>query len=306
MNRSARCIFTRYALVLVLLPLFVLAQEYVEDVAGGGKVDWTQHVIRATGIGAPNPNLPMAAQRASALRVAKQDALRNVLETVKGIKLDSRTTVENAMLVSDRITTRVEGKLRGYKVVDKRYMSSGDVEVDVEVPLTGIVMDALLPKNFGGGMLMTGGRLLCPVCGQPWPEGKDVPEGVTLIRAGETGDGPSDSQLYSGLIVDAKGLDIQPAMAPRIVSEEGEEVYGTKYVSRKYAIDIGMAGYGKSINRARMNARVSDNPLIVKAVDASGPNQTDLVVSSADAVRIHNAASNMDFLKHCKVLIVLD
>ncbi len=62
----------------------------------------------------------MAAQRASALRVAKQDAARNVLETVNGIELTSETTVENAMLVSDRIQTRVKGALRGMKVVDTR------------------------------------------------------------------------------------------------------------------------------------------------------------------------------------------
>ena len=294
-------------MVVLLLPVMVLAQGYTQDVGGTGQVNWTQHVIRCTGIGAPNPNLPMAAQRASALRVARQDALRNVLETVKGIQLTSETTVENAMLVSDVITTRVEGALRGFRVVDTRYMSSGDVEVDVEVPLTGVVLDALLPENFGGGVLLTGGQLLCPVCGQPWPAGKTPPQGVKLIQSGgveqaqEAGDA-----VYTGLIIDARGLGVRPAMAPKIVNEAGEEVYGTQYVSRDYAVDIGMAGYDKDINRAMSNERVTDRPVVVKALDATGPNRSDLVISNAEATKVHNATANNPFLKYCKVMIVLD
>ena len=294
--------------LVLALPVVLLGQGYVQQVGttGNNTINWTQQVIRCTGIGAPNPNLPQAAQRASALRVAKQDALRNILETVKGINLTSETVVENAMLVSDVIRTRVEGALRGFRIVDTRYMSTGDIEVDVEVPLTGVVLDALLPQDFGGGALMTGGQLLCPVCGQPWPAGKPVPQGVTLIQTGESADQAGGGMVYTGLVVDARGLGVRPAMAPKILDDRGEEVYGSKFVSREYAVDIGMSGYEKDINRARMNERVADNPLIVKGVESSGPNKTDVVVNSADAMKIHNAAANMNFLQHCKVMIVLD
>ncbi len=293
-----------WIILILILPVLVSGQEYSQQIEQNGKVNWTRHMITCTGIGAPNPNLPMAAQRAAALRVAKQDALRNILETVKGIQLTSETTVENALLVSDVITTRVEGALRGFRVVDTRYMSSGDVEIDVEIPLTGIVMDALLPDNFGGGTLMTGGQLLCPTCGQPWPEGKSVPPGVTLIQAGSGN--ASRGGVYTGLIIDARGLGMRPAMAPKILDQDGDEVYGTRFVSREYAVDIGMVGYDKDVNQARINERVTDNPLIVKAVDASGPNKTDAVISDADAHMIHNAAANLNFLKHCKVMFILD
>ncbi len=296
-------------LVLIMaLPIFLMGQGYVQQVGTTGNVDWTQQVVRCTGIGAPNPNLPMTAQRAGALRAAKLDALRNLLETIKGLYLTSETTVENSMVSSDVVRTRVEGAIKGFRIVDTRYMSTGDVEVDVEVPLTGVIMDALLPQNFGGGVLMTGGQLLCPLCGQPWPKGKPVPPGVTLIRAGTGTENQSNatSAVYTGLIIDARGLNVRPAMAPKVLDDRGEEVYGSKYVSREYAVDIGMVGYEKDINRARLNERVADNPLIVKAIEASGPNKTDVVISSADALKIHNAAANMNFLQHCKVMFILD
>lgn len=291
---------------LIGLPVALMAQGYTQDMGGTGQVNWSQHMIRCTGIGAPNPNLPMAAQRASALRVAQLAALRNILETVKGISLTSETTVENAMLTSDRIQSRVEGALRGFRVVDTRYMSSGDVEVDVEIPLTGVVANELLPREFGGGALLTGGRLLCPVCGQPWPEGKPIPQDVNLIQTGGEGGAEALDAVFTGLIIDGRGLGVRPAMAPKVLNETGEEVYGTQFVGREYAVDIGMAGYEKDIDRAMSNERVTDRPIVIQAIEASGPSKSDLVISDADAVKIHNATANNPFLKYCKVMIILD
>jgi hypothetical protein len=268
--------------ILLLMPALVFSQAYMQDV-GTGKVDWTTQNIRATGIGAPNVNLPLPQQRAGALRAARNDALRVLIETVKGINLNSETLVENAIVTSDQIRTKVEGAIRGFRIVDTRYMSSGDVEVDVEVPLTGILSDAILPplQAFGGsGMPAAGGE-----------------------AASET---PTAGGAVSGLIVDARGLGLRPAMAPKVVDEQGNEVYGSKFVSREYAVDIGMVGYEKDINRAAKNDRVASTPMVVKGLQASGPNKTDVVVGAADAAKIQNTAVNANFRQHCKVMFVLD
>ncbi len=295
-----------WLIILILMPLLLFSQGYVQQVGPSGKVNWTSQVIKCTGIGAPNPDQSMAAQRAGALRAAKLDALRNLLETVKGININAETTVENAMITSDVIQSNVKGAVRGYQVVDTRYMSSGDVEVDVEVPLTGVIMENVLPQDFGGGILLTGEQLLCPVCGQPWPVGKPVPPGIDLVHVGGDYQEGYGGGVFTGLIIDARGLNVRPAMAPKVLDQKGDEVYGSKYVEREYAVDIGMVGYEKNIDRAAHNDRVADNPLIVKALEASGQNGTDVVVSEADAIKIHNAAANMNFLEHCKVMFILD
>jgi hypothetical protein len=239
------------------------------------------------------------------LRAAKLDALRNLLETVKGVNLNSETLVENAMVTNDQIVTKVEGAIRGFRIVDTRYMSSGDVEVDVEVPLTGILSDALLPQTFGGGVLTAVGQQFCPTCGQPWPTGKSIPPGMTLA-GGEAGFETPAGDAVSGLIVDARGLGLRPAMAPKVVDEQGNEVYGSKFVSREYAVDIGMVGYEKDVNRAAKNERVASTPMVVKGIQASGPNKTDVVIAAADVAKVQGTAENANFLQHCKVMFILD
>lgn len=292
------------SVALLILAGATVAQ--VEQAVGNyGNVDWSSQIIRATGIGAPNPNLPQAAQRASAIEAGKLGALKNLLATVQGMTLTAETTVRNYMVENSVINTRVQGILRGFIVVDIRYMSTGDVEVIVEMPIAGALSDALLPSQFGGGVIPTTGVALCPVCGQPWPTGKPVPAGVTLVQSGR-GSTPAAGGVYTGIIVDVKGLGVRPAMAPKIMDENNNEIYGSKYVSRDWAVKIGMVGYDKDVNRARTNDRVTANPLVVKGISASGANKADVVVSAADAAAIQVAAANMNFLDKCKVMFILD
>jgi hypothetical protein len=270
------CVFT------VLVFIVVAGAQVYQNIPDAGTINWQDQLIRSTGIGAPNPKVPLAAQRAGALQTAKIAALRNLLETVKGMYINSESTVENAMMVSDVINTRVEGIVRNFKVVDTRYMSTGDVEVDVEVPLSGVLADALLPS--------------------PWSTmnpGQGYPGFQALAVSPQ-------STVYTGLIVDARGAGVRPAMAPKIVDQQGNEVYGTGYVSRDYAVQIGVVGYEKDINRARTNERVTNNPIIVKAIKAGGTNSTDIVISNSDAQNILAAAQNLNFMEQCKVMVILD
>src|SRR5512143_321426 len=111
----------------------------VEIAAGSsGRVDWTSGVITAVGIGAPPAQPANAAQaRAMAERAAQVVAYRNLLEAVKGVRVDSTTTVENFMVTSDVIKTEVNGIIQGAMVMDKKYMSDGSVEVTVGMKMSG-------------------------------------------------------------------------------------------------------------------------------------------------------------------------
>jgi hypothetical protein len=95
-------------------------------------------------------------------------------------------------------------------------------------------------------------------------------------------------------------------MSPKILNEEGREVYGSAFVKREYAIQQGMAGYSKDLAAAQINPRVTNNPLTAKGLRASGSSKTDVVISNADAAAIHSAASNLSFLSNCRVMIVVD
>lgn len=273
MKRTVFCL-----LVASLLGSGAALAQYTQLTPNVGAVNWTDQVVRATGYGAANPNTPPGAQRAGALQAAKVVALRNLLEMVKGMNINSQTTVENAMVTSDVINTRVSGVVRNFTIVDTRYMSSGDIEVDVEVPLSSFYelfaeMPGVIPFGMAGSAPATGVR---------------------------------PNTVYTGLIVDARGLGARPALAPRIVDESGNEVYGSGQVSRDYAIQIGVVGYEKDLDRAAKNERVAGNPIVVKGVKASGANNADVVISDQDARSIREAGANLNFMEQCKVMVILD
>lgn len=254
-------------------------KDVVEPVGTAGRVDWSTGVITAVGIGAPPAQPANPAQaRAMAERAAQVVAYRNLLEAVKGVRVDATTLVENFMVTSDIIRTEVNGIIQGATVMDKKYMSDGSVEVTIGMKLTGALADALLPKT-----------PLTP------------PTGLTgtLTPA-------APGQVYTGLIVDARGLGARPAMAPKILNEEGKEVYGSAWVNRDYAVREGMAGYLKDPTAAMTNPRVTDRPLMVKALKVSGSARVDLVIANADAAMLHSTAQNLSFLEKCRVIILVD
>jgi len=73
----------------------------------------------------------VAQARLMAEEAAKKDGLRQILEQLKGVVITGSTTVENFMTTDDRIRARVEGIIRGARVVDTRYNEDGTVEVDM-------------------------------------------------------------------------------------------------------------------------------------------------------------------------------
>ncbi len=255
-------------------------KDVIEPTGSSGKVDWTTGVITAVGIGAPPAQPANPAQaRAMAERAAQVVAYRNLLEAVKGVRVDSTTTVENFMVTSDVIRTEVNGIIQGATVMDKKYMSDGSVEVTVGMKLTGALAETLLPK------------------------GSATPPTPPTAAPGAPA---AAGQLYTGLVVDARGLGVRPALAPKILNEDGKEVYGSAWISRDYAVREGMVGYLKDPAAAQTNPRVADKPLMVKAIKASGDARVDTVISNADAAAIQSASQNLSMLEKCRVIILVD
>ena len=71
-------------------------------------------MITAEGFGFSDANRFSEPQaRLMALRAAKIDAQRNLLEVINGVRVTAGTTVKDMMLESDIIGTRVKGMLQG-------------------------------------------------------------------------------------------------------------------------------------------------------------------------------------------------
>ena len=156
--KRAAGIFVALALVLWAGAAQAQGADAVEQL-DKGLVNWSQGFVEAVGVGAPSPKAPTpSAARLFAERAAQVDGYRNLLETVKGVRVDSETTVENFMTTSDVIRTRVEGIVRGARVIDKRYMSDGAVEVTMRMPLQGDLTGVML-EQVRGNAAATGKRV---------------------------------------------------------------------------------------------------------------------------------------------------
>lgn len=166
-------------ILLVSFSLLAGAQTFAPtdavETAGPGKINWTSGEVYATGIGAPPARPANAAQaRAMAVRAAQVVAYRNLLEVVKGVQVDSETVVENFMTKSDIIRTRVDGIVKGARIVKTDYMSDGSVEVIVAMPMQGAFMDVIVPPSFGGKSVPP--PAMKPAPQQPWaPEMRPTP-----------------------------------------------------------------------------------------------------------------------------------
>lgn len=90
-------------------------------------------IHRVTGMGAPPAGMPAARAKAMACRAAQADGYRQLAEIVKGVQVDAQTTVENFVVKSDEIRTKVDATIKGAAVVDKREMPDGSCEVDMEL-----------------------------------------------------------------------------------------------------------------------------------------------------------------------------
>jgi len=111
--------------------------------------------------------------------------------------------------------------------------------------------------------------------------------------------------VYTGLIFDAQSLTFTPSGSVKILDEDGREVYGSAYVAKDWADKQGIVSYAKSLDQAKANPRVAGNPLVIKAVRVTGPNNKDLVISNDDARRVRDLAKNLNFLDAAKVVIIV-
>lgn len=328
----------RLVIVLFVTILALSAAVFAQTSAPGdaiettssGQINWTVGEVTATGIGAP-PSMPVNAAQARAMaeRAAFVVALRNLLETVKGVRVDSETVVENFMVTSDVIKTRVSGIVRGARVLKTHYLSDGSVEVLVGMSMKGALLDTIVPETFGRPSFGETPLKITPAPQRP-PDLKPTPalpqpakpqipspapikpaeplkrsEPIAPAPLPEAGSTISfKGGKATGIVIDGRGLGLRPALLPRIVDAQGQEIYVGQVVTRTNAVEQGVAGYAKDVNAAANNFRVTDNPAIIKGLRASGAARTDVVVGQADAQMLRQLSSKGDFLQYCRVIIV--
>ncbi|MBT5224855.1 MAG: hypothetical protein HN815_07130 [Candidatus Marinimicrobia bacterium] len=268
MRKQKMSIIIKRALTIIIFNLIVFAQD----------IDWINKTITVDG-GAYGKNKLMAK------RGAETDARRNLIEALKEIRVDSRTTMRDMEVEEDIVVTEASGFIRQawiddssikYEREDEKWMCS----ISMTMPLLGEYSQVLLQAT-----------------------SKRPSEAKTPVYK-PAATPPPPKEPYTGLIVDLRGNRVVPSMIPKIVTEEGAVVYGMSIVSRQYATNMGVVGYIKKIDNPISMTRVGENPLVVKAKGTTGATPSDALVSSKDADLISSLETNL--LKECKVAFLID
>ena len=271
----------KFKLLGVLLAIILFAVSGKADAAP----DWNSNKIQVTGMGVANPALVRSPAHAAMLarRAAVADAYRQLAEVVNGVQVDAETTVEQMMLTSDIVKTRISAVIKGAIVVSEGELSGGGYSVTMEIPL------------FGGNGGLAETVIERPQTIEPFPVPAPDYRPPTDYTPPTIPDyNPpkySGAGRYTGLVVDCRGLGrINPVMSPVIKNANGEKIYGHKNLDYDRIIREGMASYARGMGEAD---RAGSNPLVVKAINLDDLNATPVLsMEDAEFVLYENSMSH--------------
>lgn len=280
--------------------------DKIESASGGtATVDWTHGVIEVVGMAPPQErvNVPAARLKAMQRRVAYADAVRLLGESIKGVNVTSETKVADFQLVSDTIELKMKQFIQGQQIVDEKLQEDGTYCVTLRAPLygqTGSVAAVVLPavqehqqaaeEHRQQEVVATGNKPEPPVDVPAKPPAPPTP-------TPERQPGP-----YTGVVVDARGFDLQRAMSPKIMKANGAEVWGTVQVDREFVLKTGIVGYAPDLERI---TRGGDNPLIIRAIGRHGSFRANPVIGDEDAALLLAENQKTKFLDQFKVVFVI-
>jgi hypothetical protein len=229
--------------------------------ARAGTVNWETRYITAKGI-VDNPSQGMAMSRRGAI----VDAQRNLLEIIKGVRINSETVVSDRM-VSEIIRTEVKGTLKNSEIVNEEW--DGNIyEVTMRVPLGKIVKIFKKPDNVG-----------------------------LSANTGTFKREIVEPRIYTGLVIDARGLDLTPAIFVNIYNESGERVCGQIHpvyrVSTRGIEDID-------------EERIGRNPLRITASGTIGSHDVDIIIDDEDVQNVIENILNTGIFSKSKVIVLID
>jgi hypothetical protein len=111
---------------------------------------------------------------------------------------------------------------------------------------------------------------------------------------------PLSTENYTGLLIDARGLPIKPVLAPSILTEKEEKIYGLGVVPTTLTAGATADYLSGELDKVKKHERIGDEPLVIKAMKVA--NENDVIISDADMKKL---ASIYELLEQQKVAILI-
>ncbi len=219
----------------------------------------------------------------------------DLLETeLYSLRYDVDKTVGDYVRAHFDVATQLSKLLHENQSMRQNYMTDGGIEYVYKLTITPDVLSLLLPTIEPVQLVVP---MLCPCCGQEWPQGIPVPADQELVPQ------ETEPTNYTGIVIDCRGFPLAPCLFPKIYNELNEEVYSVNFADVNHLLQNGLVLYTTADEYD--NTRVGSNPLRVQAMGVFGKALTDIRLSSPDARRIHASKNNIQLLKECRVAIII-
>jgi hypothetical protein len=291
-----------FPIFCMLLLVVGLCFTPMASVAGDGEINWVEGYVGAVGYGAAAKG-NMAQSRPLARRAAIADAYRNLLEIVKGVKIDSTTTVENFMVNQDLIKTQIDGVVKGGNIHKETYEAQQDGSLMATVEMRICI------SSCPGAKSLVQALNIGQNANAPYVPQKNIQE-TPLANVPPA---PKEYKIFydpnrpvTGIVVNLEGRIFERVLLPVVVAEElGDDlitVYSAKSVNPAVIRTYGTVRYVDSIEQARNNPRLGNNVMIIPASKITKEN---MIVVKGEAARLikETTAHGNDYLNDAKVII---
>ncbi len=291
--------------VTVICFLGIFAQTINTQEKKSGQINWVEGYISAVGEGTATPSGNKAKDQLRAVRAATILAQRALLETVKELKIDSQTRVENKMVQDDVISTRIEGTIRGAEIVRQNLRWEGEIPiatVELRICLSGLggcksekSMTTVLDLDQKREQTNAPGQRLNDI---------SITQETMIPKVQDVSYDPS--KPVTGVIFNLQGLSFERVILPIVITvgdgNKSFTVYSVKSVEPQVIRTFGVVRYADTIEQARQNPHLGDNAMVVPVEGVTKENMMIIGLNAARIIRETTRHGN-DYLRNAKVSI---
>ncbi|TGL62351.1 hypothetical protein [Leptospira sarikeiensis] len=214
--------------------------------------------------------------RTIAKETAKEEIQKYLYRSMENLKLDSN------LLLREKIAQD-----ESFREIFQEIYEKEPIEIQTRYAGNSLLATGILSLKGKKGILS---HITLPYSSENFPEAHPIHT-------------PADP--YTGLIVDARHLGVEPALFSEIRDEDGIGIYSPLFVKKSSVVNYGYIRYYANPKDAMKEEVAGMKPLFTTALGVSGKLGADLVISNEDAEKILASPKSREALLKGKVIVLL-
>lgn len=284
--RPAGCVPVVAALLLLVFAVPLSAQTgALIQKTGQGRINWLSGEVQAVGEAEAKAQMWDEQVRQGVMhRQALMNGRRHLYAALSSVRINNSLTVGDLVAEDTVLREKLKGRVNNSVVLDRTVIPGERVRLRVEMKLWGALSKMIIPDSV-------------------WYEKSSEVSRKDLDQKEMKSSG--GMKRHTGLIVDARGLNVEPSLVCRVYGPEERLLYGPGIVRPSIAIGRGMAGYMRDRGSAVRSPRTGSDPLILRAREKAASKGCEIRVSEEGSATLPPNPGSIGFLRQGKVIILM-